>query len=96
MKKRPLPNTLGTGKKKKINSFLGLSTPCNERKKKGIRIGKDTKVSHRYSDYIHRKIWGTLQIIKTESSIRLLNTKSNTQINNLRKNVNFLKILVTF
>lgn len=86
MKKRPLPNTSGTGKKKKKTLFWGLGV---ERKKKGIRIGKDTKISHRYSDYIHRKLWGTLQRIKTENSIRLLNTKSNMQINNLSKNVNF-------
>lgn len=88
MKKRRLPNTSGTGKKKKLTR--GFSTPEGvERKKKGIRIGKDIKISHRYSDYIHRKLWGILQRIKTENSIRLLNTKSNTQINNLSKNVNF-------
>lgn len=55
MKKRRLPNTSGTGKKKKLTR--GFSTPEGvERKKKGIRIGKDIKISHRYSDYIHRKL----------------------------------------
>lgn len=58
-KQNSLLNTLGTGgKKKHINSFLQFSTHCNERKKnrKGIRTEKDVKVSHRYPDYIHRKI----------------------------------------
>ena len=75
-KQNSLLNTLGTEvKKKHMNSFLGFSTQCNKRKKKGIRTEKYVKVSHRYPDYIHRKIWGTLQIIKTENLVRLLNVK---------------------
>lgn len=91
-KKNSLLNILGTGKKNILTLFWGFLLSAT----KGKRTEKDVKVSHRYPDYIHRKIWGNLQIIKTENSERLLNVKGNTQSNNLTKNFKFLKILVTF
>lgn len=64
-----LLNTLEQGEKKHINSFQKPLTATKEKEqKRKIRTEKDIKVSHRYPDYIHRKIWGTLEIINWEFS----------------------------